>query len=139
MSGHPMQSHQPPAGPILLIEDDPLSLKLMVDALEARGLVVERCTSGADAPAAADRARPALVVVDIGLPGLDGSEVTRHIKTNPATMMIPVIAVTAYAMQRDEQRMRQAGCDAFMAKPIRLAEFVRMVEALLLRRSGPAD
>jgi two-component system cell cycle response regulator DivK len=121
-------------GLILLVEDDALSLKLMKDVLEAQGYQVARATNGPEGLAAAREHLPDLVVMDIGLPGMDGVEVTRTLKADASVGAIPVLAVSAYAMPGDEARMREAGCDGFMTKPLRFAEFVAEVDRLLAAR-----
>lgn len=123
---------------VLLVEDDVLGLKLMKDVLEARGYAVSQATSGPEGVCAAHEHRPDMVVMDIGLPGIEGAEVTRMLKHDPATMAIPVLAVSAYAMPADEERMRDAGCDAFLTKPLRLAEFMQTVERLLAASASVA-
>jgi two-component system cell cycle response regulator DivK len=116
---------------ILLVEDDSLSLKLMRDVLEASGYEVVQATNGLDGLAMAQENQPNLLVVDIGLPGMDGVEVTRSLKQDASLGHIPVLAVSAYAMHQDETRMRDAGCDGFMSKPLRFADFVAEVGRLL--------
>ena len=116
---------------ILLVEDDALSLKLMRDVLEAHGYTVDQALNGADGLALAREQVPDLIVMDIGLPAMDGVEVTRSLKSDAALAGIPVLAVTAYAMPRDEERMRRAGCDAFLTKPLRFSEFMLVVGRLL--------
>ncbi len=115
---------------ILLVEDDAISLKLMRDVLAAHGYETAEATTGYGALARAAE-RFDLVVMDIGLPDLDGVEVTRRLKAAPATRAIPVVAVTAYAMPADEQRVRDAGCDVHLTKPLRFGEFLAVVGDLL--------
>jgi two-component system cell cycle response regulator DivK len=119
---------------ILLIEDDALSLKLMKDVLEAHGYQVAQAANGPDGLAVARELIPDLIVMDVGLPGMDGVEVTRTLKADASACGIPVLAVSAYAMPGDEARMREAGCEAFMTKPLRFAEFVSEVDRLLAAR-----
>ena len=116
---------------ILLVEDDPLSLKLMRDVLRAHGYETEEVSNGLEVMDRAIASSADLVVMDIGLPGLDGREATRQMKAAPATRGIPVVVVTAFAMQGDEERMREAGCDAYLAKPLRFSELVEVVNGLL--------
>lgn len=116
---------------ILLVEDDPLSLKLMRDVLRANGYETDEVSNGLEVMDRATAFSADLVVMDIGLPGMDGCEATRQIKAAPATRDIPVVVVTAYAMQGDEERMRAAGCDAYLAKPLRFSELVDVVNELL--------
>lgn len=121
---------------VLLVEDDALSLKLMRDVLQAHGYLVDEATNGTDGLALARQQSPDLIVMDIGLPAMDGVEVTRSLKADPMTVSVPVVAVTAYAMPSDEERMRRAGCDAFLTKPLRFSEFVSVIGRLL---AGPAS
>ncbi|MDZ7726942.1 MAG: response regulator [Dehalococcoidia bacterium] len=116
---------------ILLVEDDPLSLKLMRDALAAGGYETQETSSGLEVPALAREYRPDLVLMDIGLPGMDGVEATRQLKQSAESGHVPVVAVTAYAMPADEARARAAGCDAYLTKPLRLSELLSVVGGLL--------
>ena len=120
-----------PRGGILLVEDDALSLKLMRDVLQAHGYAVAEAARGMDGLALARQEAPDLIVMDIGLPGMDGAEATRTLKADASLGSIPVLAVSAYAMPGDEERMRAAGCDGFMTKPLRFTDFVSEVGRLL--------
>jgi two-component system cell cycle response regulator DivK len=113
---------------ILIAEDDPLSLKLMRDVLGANGYRTLEAMAGPEAIELATGCHPDAVIMDIGLPGLDGVEATRQIKAKCA---VPVIAVTAYAMPGDEERMRLAGSDAYLTKPLRFSEFLIVLQRLL--------
>ena len=124
------------AATILLVEDDALSLKLMKDVLEASGYKVTQAINGLDGLAAARQKSPDLIVMDIGLPGMDGVEATRTLKADATVASVPVLAVSAYAMPGDEERMRDAGCDAFMTKPLRFKDFVATVGQLLAEFSS---
>jgi two-component system cell cycle response regulator DivK len=114
----------------LIVEDDGLSLKLMRDALRAAGCETREVGDGGEALEQALEFDADLVVMDIGLPGIDGVEATRQLKADDRTSGIPVVAVSAFAMPEDERRMREAGCAAFLTKPIKLQEFVNVVRAL---------
>ena len=116
---------------ILLVEDDALSLKLMRDLLQAHGFQTEETGEGASAVALAIQSPPDLIVMDIGLPGIDGVEATRRLRADTRTSDIPIVAVTAFAMPGDEQRMLEAGCNAFLTKPLRLSDLVATAEGLL--------
>jgi two-component system, cell cycle response regulator DivK len=116
---------------VLLVEDDAVSLKLMRDVLQARGCETAELANGAEVVAQAARLGADLVVMDIGLPGLEGVDATRQLKSTAGTRHIPVLAVTAYAMPGDEARMREAGCSAYLTKPLRFADFVTVVKDLL--------
>ncbi len=124
---------------ILLVEDDPLSLKLMREVLRASGYETEESRDGEDALARASQLAVDLIVMDIGLPGLNGVQVTQWLRSDPATRAIPVIAVTAYAMPGDEARIRGAGCDAYLTKPLRLAELILVVRDLLAEAQRSAS
>jgi len=116
---------------ILLVEDDALSLKLMREVLHARGFTTEGVSEGASVLAHVLSQRADLVIMDIGLPGMDGVEATKQLRNHPLTERLPVVAVTAYAMPEDERRVREAGCDAFFTKPLVLRDLVAEVERLL--------
>lgn len=116
---------------ILIVEDDPVSLKLVRDVLQANEYETEEATNGEEAVAKAIELRPALIVMDIRLPGIDGLEATRRLKSDPSTAAIPIVAVTAHAMPEDEARILAAGCQAYLSKPLRFKEFVAVVKDLL--------
>ena len=130
-------AHSEPSGgerTILVVEDNPVNRKLARNVLRARGWCVIEATSGEEALRVLRRSSPDLVLMDIQLPGMDGLEVTRRIKADPATAALPIIALTAHAQLADEQRAREAGCIGYITKPIRLTEFPGQVEGFL--RSG---
>jgi two-component system cell cycle response regulator DivK len=116
---------------VLIVEDDDLSSKLMRDVLQAKGFETWVVTDGADALSAAIEFDVGLVVMDVGLPNIDGAAATRLLRADPQTREIPVLAVSAYAMPDDEKRMREAGCDAFLKKPLKFQDFVRMAKELM--------
>ena len=104
--------------PILVVDDNPANLKLARVLLSGEGFVV--CTAG-DADEALrvlETFHPAVILMDIQLPGMDGLELTRRLKTDPTTATIKIIALTAYAMKGDDDKARAAGCDGYIAKPI---------------------
>jgi two-component system cell cycle response regulator DivK len=118
---------------ILVVEDNPANMKLAVLLLETAG---HQVISAADAEAGLTLAReqqPDLVLMDIQLPGMDGLEATALLKQHEATRAIPVIALTALAMKGDEERIRAAGCDGYIAKPMRYQEFLATVASHLPR------
>ena len=120
---------------VLVVDDNPTNLKLIAYLLQAKGYEVR---TAADADAALEvvrTSRPALILMDLQLPGMDGLELTRQLKRSPETRDIVVIAVTAYAMRGDEQRARAAGCDDYMAKPID----TRALPAVVARHLGGAE
>ena len=116
---------------ILIAEDDLVSLKLVRDVLQANGYVTKEVTSGEEAVVKAVQSKPDLIVMDIRLPGIDGLEATRRLKSDPSTEGIPIIAVTAHAMPEDEAKILVAGCQAYLSKPLRFAEFISVVNDLL--------
>ena len=116
---------------ILIVEDNPDNMLLTVMLLESAGHTV---LSAVDAEAGLTLARdesPDLILMDIQLPGMDGLEATALLKRDEATRAIPVIALTALAMKGDEERIRAAGCDGYIAKPMRYLEFLATVSAQL--------
>jgi two-component system cell cycle response regulator DivK len=116
---------------ILVVEDNPTNMKLAVSLLGTAGHTV---ISATDAEAALEMARgeqPHLILMDIQLPGMDGLQATALLKSDVATRAIPVVALTALAMKGDEERIRAAGCDAYIAKPMRYHELLTIVAAML--------
>lgn len=118
---------------VLVVEDNPANLKLAVLLLESSGHTV---VSAVDAEAGLTLARgeqPDLILMDIQLPGMDGLQATQLLKKDDTTRAIPVIALTALAMKGDEERIRAAGCDDYIAKPLRYKELLAIVTAHLSR------
>ncbi len=115
-------------GTVLVVEDNPANMKLVTFLLQSAGHTV-LTASDAEAGLELARARPPpdLVLMDIQLPGMDGIEAIRLLKADTATRAIPVIALTALAMKGDEERIHAAGCDGYIAKPIRYQEFLAAV------------
>jgi two-component system, cell cycle response regulator DivK len=116
---------------VLIVEDNPANMTLAVFLLESAGHQVMRAT---DAEAGLQLARtrhPDLILMDIQLPGMDGLAATTQLKREPETRAIPVIALTALAMKGDEERIRAAGCDGYIGKPMRYKEFLAAVAAQL--------
>jgi two-component system cell cycle response regulator DivK len=118
---------------VLIVEDNELNMKLFHDLLEASGLTILMTRNGIDALEVAKREKPDLIVMDIQLPEMSGLEVTEKIKSDPELRPIPVIAVTAFAMKGDEERIRAAGCEAYMSKPISIDRFIATVKSFLPR------
>lgn len=117
--------------PILIVDDHPVNLKLVRVLLEAEHYPVCTATNAAEALEVLGKGRPGLILMDIQLPDLDGLELTRRLKQDPRTAAIPVVAVTAYAMKGDEDKMRAAGCVAYLAKPIDTRRLCTLVAELL--------
>ena len=116
---------------VLIVEDNDLNMKLFHDLLEAHGYVTVGTCDGTTALDLARVHRPDLILMDIQLPKVSGLEVTRWIKDDPELKRIPVIAVTAFAMRGDEERMLQGGCEAYLSKPISVARFIDTVKRFL--------
>ena len=102
---------------ILLVEDQEDGRRIVRDLLAASDYALIEAKTGEEGLALAEQERPDLILMDIQLPGLDGYEVTRRIKANPALSHIPIVAVTSYALSGDEQKAYAAGCDDYVAKP----------------------
>ena len=102
---------------ILVVEDQEDNRKIMRDLLSANGYGLVEASDGTQGLAAAEREKPDLILMDIQLPGMDGYEVTRRIKANPALKKIPIIAVTSYALSGDDEKAFAVGCDAYVTKP----------------------
>ncbi len=118
---------------ILVIEDNATNMKLASLLLENVGHSV-LCAVDAETGLALARAEhPDLILMDIQLPDMDGLAATALLKQNPATAGIPVIALTAMAMKEDQEKTRAAGCDAYIAKPLRYRELLAAIDALLIR------
>jgi two-component system cell cycle response regulator DivK len=112
---------------VLLVEDNPTNMKLAMTLLESAGHHVLIATDAEAGLAMARAERPALILMDIQLPGMDGLEATKQLKSDDQTRSIPVIALTALAMKGDEERIRAAGCDGYIGKPMRYQEFLATV------------
>lgn len=116
---------------ILVVEDNPANMTLAVTLLESAGHAVLSATDAEAGVTMARAEQPSLILMDIQLPGMDGLEATVLLKGDDATRGIPVIALTALAMKGDEERIRAAGCDGYIAKPMRYKEFLATVAAQL--------
>lgn len=119
---------------ILIVEDNELNMKLFNDLLEARGHNILQSRNGAEAFDIAQKSKPDLIIMDIQLPEISGLDVIRWLKDDPALKEIPVIAVTAFAMKGDEDRIREGGCEAYLSKPISVSQFQDTVDAHLPKR-----
>ena len=119
------------AAKILLVEDNEMNRDMLSRRLQRRGYEVLTAVDGESGLALTQSDAPALVLMDMSLPGIDGWEVTRQLKADPATRAIPVIALTAHAMAGDREHALAAGCDDFDIKPIDLDRLLGKIEALL--------
>ncbi|HEY0324957.1 MAG TPA: response regulator [Allosphingosinicella sp.] len=116
---------------ILIVEDNELNLKLFCDLLRAHGFEVEPVRDGREALEKAREFEPELVVMDIQMPHISGLELIEQMKQEEALAPVPVLAVTAYAAKGDEERIRDAGAEGYVSKPISVMKFVEAVRALL--------
>ena len=120
--------------PILIVDDNPQNLKLAKVILAAEGYEVRMATDAEDALRVLSTFAPALILMDVQLPGMDGLELTRRLKADPERRGTIVIALTAYAMKGDEEKAYAAGCDGYMSKPIDTNALPRVVADHLARR-----
>lgn len=116
---------------VLIVEDNDLNMKLFNDLLVAHGYDTLQTKDGVEALALARQHRPDLILMDIQLPEVSGLEVTKWIKEDKSLSMIPIIAVTAFAMKGDREKMRDGGCEDYIAKPISVASFLQTIERIL--------
>ena len=116
---------------VLIVEDNELNMKLFNDLLVAHGYGTLLTKDGVEAIALARQHRPDLILMDIQLPEVSGLQVTQWLKEDEDLRAIPIIAVTAFAMKGDEEKIRDGGCEAYIAKPISVASFLRTVERFL--------
>ena len=116
---------------VLVVEDNDLNMKLFHDLLEAHGYHILQTKNGLEALKLAREHRPDLILMDIQLPEVSGLEVTKWIKADDELRSIPVVAVTAFAMKGDEEKIREGGCEAYIAKPISVSNFLETVERFL--------
>jgi two-component system, cell cycle response regulator DivK len=116
---------------ILVVEDNDLNRKLFCELLKASGFAVEPVADGRDALERARQFVPNLVIMDIQLPNVSGLELIERIKADKDLRTTPVLAVTAYSGKGDEERIRDAGADSYLAKPVSIAPFVAAVRALI--------
>ncbi len=123
---------------VLLVEDNPENRDMLSRRLIRRGYVIEFAEDGEEAVRKAKDVRPALILMDLSLPVMDGWEATRRIKADAATTAIPVIALTAHAMASDRERALEAGCDDYDTKPVDLERLLGKMLALLPAGSAPA-
>ena len=131
----PVALAPPPAGAmpqVLVVDDNPINLELAGYVLAADGWEVVTAGDALEALRCLEASHPDLILMDIQLPGMDGLALTRQIKADPATRHITVVAFTAYAMKGDEEIMRAAGCDGYLAKPIDVSRFATQVRDLLV-------
>lgn len=123
---------------ILIVEDNAANMKLACLLLENAGHVTLSAVDAEIGLTLARSGRPDLILMDIQLPGMDGLAATAILKKDPATASIPVIALTAMAMKEDQEKTRAAGCDAYIAKPLRYKELLAAIDELLAKAAPAA-
>ena len=116
---------------VLIVEDNELNMKLFHDLLDAHGYNILQTKDGMEALDIAREHRPDLILMDIQLPEVSGLEVTKWLKEDDSLKSIPVVAVTAFAMKGDEERIRQGGCEAYLSKPISVSKFIETIRHFL--------
>lgn len=120
---------------VLIVDDNPINIELAAFVLRAQGFEVSCAGAAAAALEQARESRPHVVLMDIQLPDVDGLEVARRLRADPALRDVVIIAFTAYAMKGDEQRLLAAGCDGYIAKPIDIATFGQAIRACLAAKT----
>ncbi|MEP1142871.1 MAG: response regulator [Henriciella sp.] len=121
---------------VLIVEDNALNMRLFSDLLEASGYETLQCVDGAKAVGIALDANPDLIIMDIQLPEVSGLDITRWLKDDERTALIPVLAVTAFAMRTDEMLVREAGCEGYLSKPIQVRSFLKTVDDLISKEAA---
>ena len=116
---------------VLIVEDNELNMKLFNDLLEQSGYQTIQTRSGVEAVELIRTRRPDLVLMDIQLPEVSGLQVIRWVKDDEALRQIPIIAITAFAMKGDEEKIREGGCDAYLSKPISVVKFLETIRRYL--------
>lgn len=115
----------------MIVEDNELNMKLFNDLLEAKGYRTVQTRNGLEAMDLARQHRPDLILMDIQLPEVSGLEIIKWLKEDDELHPIPIIAVTAFAMKGDEERIRQGGCEAYISKPISVVNFLETVKSYI--------
>ena len=127
---------------VMIVEDNELNMKLFHDLLEAHGVETIQARDGKNVLALARQHKPDLVLMDIQLPEVSGLDITKWLKEDDELKTIPVIAVTAFAMKGDEQKIREGGCEDYISKPISVIKFIETVQKYLVaanKSDAPAD
>ena len=119
---------------ILVVDDNPINLKLVAEVLECEGYQILRAGDAEAAQDIIDATPPDLILMDIALPGMDGLTLTKRLKADPKTAHVRIAALTAFAMLGDDARAREAGCDAYFTKPIDTRTFPGQVAEILAQR-----
>lgn len=116
---------------VLIVEDNELNMKLFHDLLEAHGIDTVETSNGLEVMDIARRENPDLILMDIQLPEVSGLDVTKWLKADEDLKRIPVIAVTAFAMKGDEEKIREGGCEDYISKPISVSRFIEVIQTYL--------
>lgn len=124
---------------ILLVEDNELNADMISRRLTRHGYTVVLATDGQQGVLMAQQEQPALILMDVSLPVMDGWEATKALKADPATAPIPVIALTAHALPTDQQRAHEVGCDGYETKPMDFSRVLAKIQALVQARATPDD
>jgi len=122
---------------VLVVDDNVINLKLVCDLLECAGIEVSRAEDAQSARSALESLRPNLVLMDIGLPDMNGLELTRRLRAEARFRTLPIIALTAFAMKGDDRKAFEAGCNGYITKPIDTRTFVKQIEHFLQSGPGP--
>jgi len=124
---------------VLIAEDNPVNRELLREVLEARGYAVVEAGDGQEALRQIEETQPDILLLDLGMPVLDGFATIRQIRQNPAMAALPVLAVTAYAMRGDREKVMEAGFDGYLSKPINFQELTQELGRLLAKQRGKAS
>ena len=116
---------------VLIVEDNELNMKLFNDLVESRGHAVAQARTGIEAMQTVRARKPDLILMDIQLPGPSGLEVMQWIKDDDDLKSIPIVAITAFAMKGDEERIRRGGCEGYLSKPISVTKFLETIDGFL--------
>lgn len=121
---------------VLVVEDNELNLKLFKDLLATRNYEIIESRDGKDLIPLVEKDRPNLILMDIQLDGISGIELIKELKGHAATSKIPIIAVTAFAMKKDEIKITESGCDMYLSKPVSIVDFFQAVDKFALAEQG---
>lgn len=116
---------------ILVIDDNAVNLKLMSELLTLDGFIIKTCFAAEEALVLLQSTLPQLILMDIALPGMDGLQLTHHLKSDERTRHLKIVAVTAFAMKSDQERITAAGCDGYISKPINTRTFITQIKTYL--------
>ena len=116
---------------IFVVDDNPVNLKLVCDVLEFEGYTVGRAADAEEAQEILRHATPDLILMDVALPGMDGLTLTRKLKSEAKWRHVPIVALTAFAMKGDDEKARDAGCDAYITKPINTRKLSQQIAEIL--------